>query len=783
MVLLAGLLATAAASFPSCNVSQINVTHGACYANCYGCSAGNESLQSMWVNAGCGGYFNCDGYVTRCISPNHRTRVVCPCGPLPPPRPAGTFYVDLKAAPGGDGSQARPFQTIQDCVNIAAYTTPPLSSSTCSVKAGVYRETVDIPPAGVVHIIGEGTGKTILDGTQAIVAKFSKYENNPQIWVATLSDADPQAIEQLFVRRGGIDGVLDETNYLTEARWPNAANVSAQLSAKTLARMGPGSGALNGTAVVVDPNLSNSNPSVDFRGARIFFRVGSGESSFTSHVYSYARTYRGGQLTFTEPTCDLPQSQYDKTGEYYVAGVLGALDIPGEWYYDSKGRKLYIWPLDGADPTGTLYLKVKDYCMRAGYGTPVNLYAAQISQLSFSACTLYMQCNSCQISDIDLMYPTYSPWVTWRMPGSGYMPPVTFLGGDNNTVTRTYLRYTNNWGWYISGSNLLFEDNYIGDTNWYGSLDTLSLRIGFSPHNPCTGGWQPPLTNQGRNAEDLKELLPAKTPSLKVPQGTGNIIRRTTIRGAGSNSIATSQLENEVSLCHLSYAGLIGGDVASLHADNTHVDCNKNNCRKLWHHNWVHNCREKCVRCDDNSRNCTIYDNVIFNCGMPASNGAPAGLLIKGNNHTVGHNTLFNATGQGGFTPETKGGGQNNALNVWDNYFSNYRPRGPPEVFAYNVSNVVNSTLWQSCLVDAANYKFQPKASCAELVGKAVQHDGLDTVNSDIGAYAHTGAMTSMVYGDDYNTTDWRPGCTFHPDCFARDDPWAEWPPPSIGGH
>ena len=34
----------------------------------------------------------------------------------------------------------------------------------------------------------------------------------------------------------------------------------------------------------------------------------------------------------------------------------------------------------------------------------------------------------------------------------------------------------------------------------------------------------------------------------------------------------------------------------------------------------------KCVRCDDNSRSCDINHCVVFNCGQPLQNGAPAGI-------------------------------------------------------------------------------------------------------------------------------------------------------------
>ena len=40
------------------------------------------------------------------------------------------------------------------------------------------------------------------------------------------------------------------------------------------------------------------------------------------------------------------------------------------------------------------------------------------------------------------------------------------------------------------------------------------------------------------------------------------------------------------------------------------------NCTKYWHHNWVHDCREKCMRGDDFTWQLHGHHLVIYNCGM-----------------------------------------------------------------------------------------------------------------------------------------------------------------------
>ena len=46
------------------------------------------------------------------------------------------------------------------------------------------------------------------------------------------------------------------------------------------------------------------------------------------------------------------------------------------------------------------------------------------------------------------------------------------------------------------------------------------------------------------------------------------------------------------------------------------------NCSKVWHHNWVHDCREKGLRGDDLNVNLTIHHTVAFNLGKGNGTGS-----------------------------------------------------------------------------------------------------------------------------------------------------------------
>lgn len=144
--------------------------------------------------------------------------------------------------------------------------------------------------------------------------------------------------------------------------------------------------------------------------------------------------------------------------------------------------------------------------------------------------------------------------------------------------------------------------------------------------------------------------------------GNDNFVTRVTVRRFGECGILTSQRSNEISYSHVHDGGLTGLDSAGIHADNTFVSCMnwslplsaRANCTKVWHHNWVHDCMEKCVRGDDRNLNLTIHHNVIFNCGVPPFTDrndphASTGVILKGDYNAYWANTVFNsaAAGQG----------------------------------------------------------------------------------------------------------------------------------------
>ena len=80
--------------------------------------------------------------------------------PLECRRVLTTFFVDGAADPGGDGSEASPFDTIQAAVDAAADAD---GADEISLAPGVYVENVDAEEVGDLTILGNGSTVTAAD--------------------------------------------------------------------------------------------------------------------------------------------------------------------------------------------------------------------------------------------------------------------------------------------------------------------------------------------------------------------------------------------------------------------------------------------------------------------------------------------------------------------------------------------------------------------------------------------------------------------------------------------
>ncbi len=98
--------------------------------------------------------------------------------------PSAILHVNDDAAPGGDGSAARPYQTIQDAVNHAGPGTQVL------VADGTYREAVTFPSSGTagnwIQVKAEGNA-AVLDSADRLSGSIWTLTSTPRVWYTKIT--------------------------------------------------------------------------------------------------------------------------------------------------------------------------------------------------------------------------------------------------------------------------------------------------------------------------------------------------------------------------------------------------------------------------------------------------------------------------------------------------------------------------------------------------------------------------------------------------------------------
>ena len=297
-------------------------------------------------------------------------------------------------------------------------------------------------------------------------------------------------------------------------------------------------------------------------------------------------------------------------GRFFISGSYALLDAAGEWFYNSSDRALYAWMPDGAAPAGRVGVKTRDYCV----DVDASAQQVTVANLSFLGCTFALRnCSGCVVQDVQLHYPTTPRHIATRAVASGGAPPpTTLVAGNDSLVEKLHLQGSATGGVKLIGWRNTLREALVEDVCWLGSLDYPAVEIGFGEQQPT---------------------LLAASSGWRSVYGDDNVVTRVTVRRMGNAGIVTSQLSNNVSLALVSEVGLIGLDHAGIHADNSPATCmdwtlpqaQRANCVKIWHHNWVHDAREKCMRGDDFNLNLTAHHNVLWNCGMPHDDSNTAG--------------------------------------------------------------------------------------------------------------------------------------------------------------
>ena len=527
---------------------------------------------------------------------------------------ANNYYVSVTGNNTNPGTLYKPFRTIQK----AAYLMK--AGDICYIREGVYNETIIPKNSGSklapIKFVSYNNENVIINGTITISSKWSVFQNG---------------IYKTHINVESIDQLFADTIMMTEARWPNCdLNQVFDRSRWASIEKGSSHGEIISNAI--------AETGIDWTGAMAYLNVAhqwwTWNRKITNHkAGSNKLSYNAnlvGLCSYTPEYMD-KENLIEKWGDdyFYLFGKLEALDVPNEWFFDSKTHDLYFYPPINKKPEDfSIKYKIANY----GFKVTDKSYIV-VEGLNFFASTfLFENCSYCKVINCHLKYPTYSRTIT-EYDEDRKESIITKISGDHNLVDKISLSFSNNMGLMMMGNYNTVSNSIIHDINWSGTLIYPALQLSSS--DKLGVNWfntiQYPPTERTIENSDLTSY--------------GNIARNNTLFNGGGALLVYHAAESIIEYNHIYDGGKACKDVSLIYG------CWPFSKRSEVRYNWVHGCKTDGhngresgggigIRADDQSRNNSFHHNVIWDCGM-------AGIVAKGEDNMIYNNTIFDIKANG----------------------------------------------------------------------------------------------------------------------------------------
>ncbi len=447
------------------------------------------------------------------------------------------------------------------------------------VREGTYRETITIDEDG-----SSGNLITIQNYNNEVVT----IDGTVDVTGTWSTYNDVSGAYQLSYT-GDITQLFVDDQLMVNARWPNAQfNDDSIFSHSTWAEGIEGSSS-NGS-LTIDTSVHDPG-SIDLGGSIGILNIGSFKTStveISNHnLVSDVITYNSSDLTGNYKT---------KHHYYFFEGKKEFIDTNNEWFHDKTNNILYLFPDDGSDPSNrSIKAKTTDYGVTFSAANYVKLKG-----INFFATTFLMSGNSDNniIEECNFYFPSASKRMLGTTNGVG-TPNVTELEGnaDNNHILKCLFEYSEGEALRIKGDNNTIENNYFHHIDWSVS-DLESLMVSIL----CTGD--------------------------------DNIFDNNSIHTTGASATVLPGERSIFSYNNITNTGLLQSDGAVFQGTSANVS------GSVVHHNYVYDTEKYAFRYDAPGGDASsagsygiMHHNIADNTN---------GLMIKGNNQIIAHNTIIN---------------------------------------------------------------------------------------------------------------------------------------------
>ena len=392
-----------------------------------------------------------------------------------------------------------------------------------------------------------------------------------------------------FSYTGDITQLFVDDQPMVNARWPNAQfNDDSIFSHSTWAEGDEGNSS-NGS-LTIDTSVHDPG-TIDLGGSIGILNIGSFKTwtvEITDHnLVSDVITYNSSDLTGNYKT---------KHHYYFFEGKKEFIDTNNEWFHDKTNNILYLFPDDGLDPSNrSIKAKTTDYRVTFNAANYV-----KFKGINFFATTFLMTGNSDNniIEECNFYFPSASKRMLGTTNGVG-TPNVTELEGnaDNNHILKCLFENSEGEALRIKGDNNTIENNYFHHIDWSVS-DLESLMVSIL----CTGD--------------------------------DNIFDNNSIHTTGASATVLPGERSIFSYNNITNTGLLQSDGAVFQGTSANVS------GSVVHHNYVYDTEKYAFRYDAPGGDASsagsygiMHHNIADNTN---------GLMIKGNNQIIAHNTIIN---------------------------------------------------------------------------------------------------------------------------------------------